>query len=191
MGSQGFRSGFMLRELDWLHELNIQYDASTFDTDPFEPQPDGVKTVFPFWVPRRERQKAEDRGQRKEGKGETGGNFPSHDGYAQLPYTLPQDSTLFLLLRESTPEIWLRKLDWIAKHGGMALVNVHPDYLRFPGEPASSRTFPATHYIELLEYVKKRHTGVYWQPLPREMAEFCSSHKSAKTGWFPDRTHRA
>ncbi len=50
-GAVGFRSGFMLRNLDWLHELNIQYDASTFDTDPFEPQPDGAGTIFPFWVP--------------------------------------------------------------------------------------------------------------------------------------------
>src|SRR6266581_4817229 len=49
-GAVGFRSGFMLHNLDWLHELNIQYDASTFDTDPFEPQPDGVNTIFPFWV---------------------------------------------------------------------------------------------------------------------------------------------
>src|ERR1700677_1312626 len=49
--AKGFRSGFMPRNLDWLHELNIQYDASSFDTDPFEPQPDGVGTIFPFWVP--------------------------------------------------------------------------------------------------------------------------------------------
>src|SRR6266480_1087576 len=48
----GFRSGFMLRELDWLHDLDVQYDASTFDTDPFEPQPEGHHTIFPFWVPR-------------------------------------------------------------------------------------------------------------------------------------------
>ena len=47
----GFRSGFMLHKLDWLHELDIQYDASTFDTDPFEPQPEGRHTIFPFWVP--------------------------------------------------------------------------------------------------------------------------------------------
>ena len=47
----GFRSGFMFRQLDWLHDLDIQYDCSTFDTDPFEPQPDGVGTIFPFWVP--------------------------------------------------------------------------------------------------------------------------------------------
>lgn len=36
-GAVGFRSGFMLHNLNWLHDLNIEYDASTFDTDPFEP----------------------------------------------------------------------------------------------------------------------------------------------------------
>src|SRR5688572_19759185 len=41
----GFRAGFMLRNPDWLHCLNIDYDASTFDTDPFEPQPEGVHTI--------------------------------------------------------------------------------------------------------------------------------------------------
>jgi hypothetical protein len=41
-GAVGFRSAFMLRKLDWLHELGIGYDASSFDTDPFEPQPERV-----------------------------------------------------------------------------------------------------------------------------------------------------
>src|SRR3990172_6227042 len=50
-GAAGFRSGFMLRELDWLHELDIEYDSSTFDTDPFEPQPHAGGTIFPFFVP--------------------------------------------------------------------------------------------------------------------------------------------
>ena len=59
----GFRSGFMLRNLEWIHDLNIAYDASTFDTDPFEPQPDGVNTIFPFWVPRRSEVRAQ-QGQR-------------------------------------------------------------------------------------------------------------------------------
>ena len=49
-GAVGFRSGFMLNNLDWLHELEIDYDMSTFDTDPFEPQPEGRHTIFPFWV---------------------------------------------------------------------------------------------------------------------------------------------
>lgn len=47
----GFRSPLMHHNLDWIHDLNIQYDSSTFDTDPFEPQPDGVGTIFPFRVP--------------------------------------------------------------------------------------------------------------------------------------------
>ena len=48
----GFRSPLMLHKLNWLHTLDAEYDASTFDTDPFEPQPDGVRTLFPFWVQR-------------------------------------------------------------------------------------------------------------------------------------------
>src|SRR5262249_9358571 len=36
-GASGFRSGFMLRNLDWLHDLDVHYDASTFDTDPRTP----------------------------------------------------------------------------------------------------------------------------------------------------------
>jgi glycosyltransferase involved in cell wall biosynthesis len=101
----------------------------------------------------------------------------SRPGYVELPYTLVQDSTLFLVLRERSPEIWFKKLDWVAERGGMALVNVHPDYLRFPGEPASPRTFPVSLYIELLEYARNRHAGVYWQPLPKEIARHVSSIK--------------
>jgi glycosyltransferase involved in cell wall biosynthesis len=148
----GFRSGFMLHNLDWLRQLNVAYDASTFDTDPFEPQPDAAGTIFPFWVPR----------------------SPSapDSGYAELPYTLPQDSTLFLVLRETSPEIWFKKLDWVASRGGMALVNVHPDYLRFGGEAASPRTFPAEFYRQLLEYARRKYGQSFWQPLPRELAEW-------------------
>src|SRR6185503_5477213 len=46
----GLRAGFMLRNLDWIHELDVRYDSSTFDTDPFEPQPEGAHPIFPFWV---------------------------------------------------------------------------------------------------------------------------------------------
>src|SRR5208283_1150115 len=126
-GVAGFRSAFMLHKLTWLHDLDIQYDASTFDTDPFEPQPDGAGTIFPFWIPR---PKVEIGNRKSEIGNQTSvqssafGLQPSGAGYVELPYTLPQDSTLFLVLRERTPEIWLRKLDWIVQHGGMALVDV-------------------------------------------------------------------
>jgi glycosyltransferase involved in cell wall biosynthesis len=153
----GFRSGFMLHNLDWLHNLDIRYDASTFDTDPFEPQPEGRQTIFPFWMSR--------------AASDNQSSGPN-DGYVEMPYTLPQDSTLFLLLREPTIDIWLRKLDWIAEHGGMALVNVHPDYLRFPGEAESNRTYPVTYYRGFLEHIRSRYNDAFWQPLPRELAHF-------------------
>jgi glycosyltransferase involved in cell wall biosynthesis len=154
-GAAGFRAGFMFHNLEWLLDLDIQYDASTFDTDPFEPQPDGVGTIFPFWK----------------------AGAPSR-GYVELPYTLPQDSTLFLLFAESNPDLWLRKLDWIAGHGGMALVNVHPDYLRFDGEPARPHTFPSDFYCRLLQHVREKHGQSVWQALPREVAAFVTSLKT-------------
>lgn len=157
----GFRAGFMLRDLAWHQNLDVKYDGSTFDTDPFELQSEGTDTIFPFWVPAdRPPETYPDPSAGRRG------------GYLELPYTLPQDSTLFLLLQEKSPDIWKRKLDWIAAHGGMALINVHPDYIRFDGQPVSARTFPASHYIEFLEYVRDRYAGQYWQPVAGELAAF-------------------
>lgn len=162
-GATGFRSGFMLRNLDWLHQLNIQYDCSTFDTDPFEPQPDGVGTIFPFWVKHPDPKLASTSDLRPPASS-------ARPGYLELPYTLPQDSTLFLVLRESTPKIWLQKLDWVAAHRGMALVNVHPDYLQFPGEAPASSMYPVQHYIDLLEHVRRHHPAA-WCTLPGKLTD--------------------
>ena len=46
--ASGFRSPLMQHKLEWLQTLDVEYDASTFDTDPFESQPNGVSTIFPF-----------------------------------------------------------------------------------------------------------------------------------------------
>lgn len=155
---QGFRAGFMHHNLDWIHDLQIQYDASTFDTDPFEPQPDGVGTIFPFWVP---------------APSTTSSPASPGKGYMELPYTLVQDFTLFTILCADSIDIWKRKLDWIAQHGGMALVNVHPDYVDFSGDRAPEGEFPARLYRELLEYVRSCYAGQYWHALPREVAAYC------------------
>lgn len=162
-GAVGFRSAFMLNRLEWLHDLTIEYDASTFDTDPFEPQPEGQHTIFPFWVV-----------PPGSHSGNGNGSGPSRHGYVELPYTLPQDSTVFLLLAESGPEIWMKKLDWIAANGGMALINIHPDYMDFKGD-GSADSFAARHYSNLLQYIKTRYAGEYWHALPREVARFVKS----------------
>src|SRR5580765_1394891 len=160
-GAVGFRSAFMLHKLDWLHQLNVAYDASTFDTDPFEPQPEGRYTIFPFWVPQT--------GTVHEAP-ITNQSAALRNGYVELPYTLPQDSTLFLLLRETTPKIWMRKLDWIAEHGGMVLVVTHPDYMSFDGSPQTATEYPVPFYREFLTYLKTRYAGEYWHALPNEVA---------------------
>ncbi len=152
-GGAGFRSGFMFHNLEWLHELNVLYDASTFDTDPFEPQPDGVGTIFPFWVQR-----------------------SGSKGYVELPYTLPQDSTLFVLLKETTIDLWTKKLDWVASHGGMALTVVHPDYISFDGKP-NAWEYQADLYKRFLKYVVTRYGDTCWYALPREVATFVAQIK--------------
>ena len=149
-GAVGFRSGFMLRQLDWLHDLDILYDSSTFDTDPFEPQPAGSITIFPFRV------------------------FSTmtygRQGYIELSYTLPQDSTLFLLLKQKTPSVWKNKLDWIVKNGGMALVNIHPDYIDFSNRGGNGTTYPVDILIEFMNYIRSEYSGTYWNPVARELA---------------------
>lgn len=161
--ASGFRGGFMLRNLTWVHQLDIKYDASTFDTDPFEPQPDGVGTIFPYWI--------------QTPSTDTHHPFAStapakRGGYCELPYTLAQDSTLFLLLQEQTNEIWRNKLDWVASQGGMALVNVHPDYLPIKGKTGKSPKSVKDHYGDLLAYLNEKHGGNFWHVLPRDMAAF-------------------
>jgi glycosyltransferase involved in cell wall biosynthesis len=176
-GAVGFRSGFMLNNLDWLHELEIDYDMSTFDTDPFEPQPEGRHTIFPFWVPGPNGASLDSQPPGSQKPSKAGLDQP-RPGYGELPYTLPQDSTLFLLLREKTPEIWMRKLDWIADHGGMVLLDTHPDYMAF--DPLNGRTgeYPSELYKEFLTYARSKYSGAYWDALPREVAAYVKESQS-------------
>ena len=145
----GFRAGSMHRNLDWLHSLDIEYDASTFDTDPFEPQPKGYERIFPTWID-------SSNGARR--------------GYVEMPYTMPQDFTLFVILKEKSIDIWKRKLDWVAAHGGMVLMITHPDYMALNGRPRMFDEYPAEFYRELLQYVKDRYAGQYWNTTPREVS---------------------
>lgn len=149
----GFRSPAMHHNLAWIHELDILYDASTFDTDPFEPQNDGLASIFPRWIP----------------NPKTGG------GYVEIPYTIPQDHTMFIIFRETRPETWIRKLDWIAEQGGMAFMITHPDYICFNNKPAFDE-YPYTYYSTFLEYIQKRYSGKYWHVLPRQIASFWKRH---------------
>lgn len=103
-GVAGFRAPLTNRQPIWMQQLNIEYDLSFFDTDPFEPMPGGTMSIWPFKI----------------GK------------FIELPYTLVQDYTLVSIIGERTPKIWLDKVDYLERNSGMVLVNTHPDYLQDP-----------------------------------------------------------
>lgn len=128
----GFRSPQMHRNLDWLQKLDIKYDASCFDYDPFQPFPGGTCSIWPFIV----------------GK------------FVELPYTLPQDHTLFYVLKQKNIDIWKNKINWIVKNHGMILTLTHPDYLIKAGN--------FVLYEELLDFLKGIENT--WKCLPKDIS---------------------
>jgi len=137
-GAVGFRSPMVHRNLEWLQQLNILYDASCFDYDPYQPFPGGTGSIWPF----------------------VAGKF------IELPYTLPQDHTLFYILKVKDISIWKNKIDWLVKNHGMILALTHPDYLREKDN--------IKYYEELLFYLSEIKNG--WRCLPKDIA-MCWSNK--------------
>ncbi len=164
-GAVGFRAPSMNRDFRLLQLLDILYDSSSFDTDPFEPQPEGVRTIFPFLFP-------------PSNPTDPAESSNSSNPFVELPYTLPQDHTLFLILRAKDNSLWGKKLDWIADKGGMALLCTHPDYMDFDGRWNSGLTYPASLYEHFLDHVRARYGDSYWHALPREVAAFWKQRNS-------------
>jgi hypothetical protein len=129
-----FHAPLTLRQPQWLQALDIDYDRSFFDTDPYEPNSGGVMSIWPFMI----------------------GHF------LELPYTLPQDYTLAILLQESSPRLWQEKLAFIRHYHGMALMVTHPDYLK--------QKHIMQFYHDFLMEVKA--AGDYWTGLPSELAHW-------------------
>lgn len=148
--ASGFSSPSMHRNFDWMHVLNVTHCISSFDTDPFEPNPDAAETIFPYYVQNRD----------------------SENGWLELPYTLPQDHTLFIILREKSIKIWKQKLDWIASNGGMALLNTHPDYMNFNGGRLGIEEYPVKFYKEFLKYISEEYKDSFWHVLPAELTNY-------------------
>jgi hypothetical protein len=102
--ARGFRSPATHRSWDYMPKLGFDYDSSYPDTDPFEPQSGGCCTWLPFF----------------------------NEGMVELPMTMPQDHTLFVILRRQDEEAWVQKAEFLRSRGGMALLDTHPDYLTDP-----------------------------------------------------------
>ncbi len=157
LGATGYRAPMTHRHPAWMQSLEVEYDTSFFDSDPFEPVPGGTMSLWPFQIGR----------------------------FWELPYTLPQDSTLVDLLGERTPRLWLEKVDYVSRHCGMALLNSHPDYLRH------ARYWSV--YEAFLGEMRAREG--YWHALPREVARWWrrraeGGHAAALAGGREARLHR-
>jgi glycosyltransferase involved in cell wall biosynthesis/peptidoglycan/xylan/chitin deacetylase (PgdA/CDA1 family) len=130
----GFRAPMVHRNLRWMQHLKIEYDASCFDVDPFQAMPGGCGSLWPFMA----------------GK------------FVELPYTLPQDHTLFVVMQQNDDLLWRNKLDFIRKHRGMALMLTHPDYLTSFHKLDLYRRF-LMHMLE---------SGTPWHVTPLEMSRW-------------------
>ena len=154
----GFRSPAMHHNLEWIHYLNIEYDCSTFDIDPFEQQSNVFSSIFPYNVE----------------------NKLNRHCYIEIPYTLPQDFNLFVLLRHYDFSIWCKKLDWLIDRGAMVLLNTHPDYMFFDKKYKSYDQYHANIYKYFLKYIKTSYPQQYWHALPKEISNFWKSKVALK-----------
>ena len=77
-------------------------------------------------------------------------------------------------MKENNIDIWKKKLDWIAKCGGMALMITHPDYMFFKKSDKNMERYPAGYYREFLQYINAKYKNQYWHVLPKDLAKFWS-----------------
>ena len=148
--ANGFRSPATHRSWELMPLLGFDYDSSYPDTDPFEPQAGGCCSLLPFF----------------------------NDDLVELPITLAQDHTVFVILRHRDESIWLEKTSFIKSRGGMALLITHPDYFLDPERVAS--------YERLLAGLGADST--VWRALPHEVSEWwrrraASSVELRSSGW--------
>ena len=136
LGAVGFRSPATHRVVEWLAELPFSYDCTMSHSDPYEPIPGGTATVWPFF----------------------------HGDVVELPYTAPQDNTLFNLLGHTGSSLWRGQLEEIVSTNGLFQVLTHPD-----GEYLG-RTAIGEAYRDLLGALARRSD--VWVALPRDIADW-------------------
>jgi peptidoglycan/xylan/chitin deacetylase (PgdA/CDA1 family) len=136
LGAVGFRSPATHRVVEWLAELPFSYDCTMSHSDPYEPIPGGTATTWPFF----------------------------HGGVVELPYTAPQDHTLFNLLGHRDCSVWREQLERIVSCNGLFQLVTHPDreYL--------GQSVIGDAYRELLETIA--HRNDVWVALPRDIADW-------------------
>jgi hypothetical protein len=131
--SKGFRSPSAIRNLAWIStHIYALYDSSCPTTEKFAPQPGGCCSVFPFMV----------------------------SEMVEIPFTMPQDHTLFKILNYENNKVWIDTVSQIKSLNGLVSVIVHPDYM------LSSKDL--ANYEALLDFLASQEDC--WFALPQEVA---------------------
>ena len=139
----GFRSPATHRIWDWMPLLGFDYDSSYPDTDPYEPIAGGCCSWLPFF----------------------------NGDLVELPITLPQDHTVFVILQQDA-ELWRKKTHLLKARGGMALLITHPDYLVDPQILAAYEAFVQEHC----------HDESAWIALPRDVSAWWRRRAATSIG---------
>ena len=148
-GAVGFRSPATHRVFEWLGELPVEYDCSIPHSDPYEPQPGGCCSVWPFFI----------------------------DEVVELPYTLPQDHTLFTVLGRRDIDVWLEQVERLVEANGLIQCLTHPD----PGYTGDRDK--RAYYAEFLAAMRDRDD--LWHALPREIAGWWRQRDTGAEGPWP------
>jgi len=135
-GAKGFRAGMVFHNDEWMQELECEYDSSHYDTDPYQPMGGGCGQIRPFML----------------------GHL------VELPYTMPQDHTLFVARAEvMVPEKWDgeeggRKMNWEWIREYLERNGLATDTRRQTPVPSSGATGRAQTFLaERLARLKKSH----------------------------------
>jgi hypothetical protein len=151
-GATGFRAPAMQRSWAAMDLLDFDHDASSPDTDPFQPCHGGCCTWWPFF----------------------------HGDMVELPLTLAQDHTLFVILEAEGPEAWIEKAELLRARGGMAQLLVHPDYLEGTPSLGAYRDLLATYADDPTAwFALPSHVSGWWR------ARAATSLVDGPSGWAP------
>lgn len=130
-GATGFRSPATHRQWELMPLLGFDHDSSYPDTDPFEPYGGGCCSWWPYF----------------------------NERLVELPITLLQDHTLFVILQRTDEAPWVEKAQFLRSRGGMALLITHPDYMLDEARLAC--------YERLLQ--RFADDGTMWRALPADV----------------------
>jgi peptidoglycan/xylan/chitin deacetylase (PgdA/CDA1 family) len=145
LGASGFRSPATHRVPEWFAELPVDYDLTMPLSDPYEAQPGGTCSAWPFFI----------------------------GPVLEMPYTLPQDHTLFTLMGRRDCSEWVEQMLRVKRCFGLIHCLSHPD-LGYLAEQHNEIS-----YREFLEALRSQDD--VWHALPRDVSSWWRARAAGRS----------